>query len=896
VASFNLDQEKKAFEKKKKITCLAGRTMVKAYLRYAQQDAFGVIASPNCNAVVHPDGSVFTGALEAVLRWSVRKGAIVQRLRVDAPSGPGADATAEVVRLELDAEARTLAVGHFDGRVRLWDLATGTERVALYGHRRAVTALRFDRTGFQLASGSADTDVVVWDVTAEVGLFRLHGHRDAVTDLVFLAGGRFLASCAKDGLLKLWDLPTQHCAHTAVGHAGEVWAMDASPDGTRLVSAGTDDAARLWRVHVDEAATSSTGSASLAAAGTLARRGKARAVSVRFDATGGFLAIASLDRAVDVFAVRSAAELRRATKRLAKRAGERAARKARKAESKRFVDEAAPDADADADGDDADEGEEAAAGEGDVTVEFVPHAHLRASHKLSSAAFAPDAGASAAAALGSARSGDGGGAAGGGGARPAAAALLVLGLRANSLAVYAVSPERAVASAAEPDSALATGAALVGVVEHGGHRSEIRSLTMSGDGRLVATVSDGEACVWAAESGQCLHALRCGYGLCCALVAASSHLVVGTKSGQLQLYSLAAAEVVQELDAHEGGAVWALAVLPGGLGLVSAGADKTMRTWALEALRADGGGSARVAALRLSPERVLRLTEDALAVTPTSDGKFLAVSLLDGTIKVLFADSLKFYLSLYGHKLPALALDVATDCAILASGSADKSIKLWGLDFGDCRKSLAGHSEAVTAVRFVRDTHYLFSASKDRTVRYWDADRFTQLLVLAGHRAEVWGLDVSRDGGLVATAGRDRGVRLWGRTDEQLFVEEEREAELEHMFDAALEGARDQDATLLTERAMVGSGGGADGGAEGGGAIESGAAARRSLETYKGTERLLEALSVLKGDDERNAEYDKAIEAWTKAGGARGRARRATQRRGRERDGREGVSGARAQP
>ena len=42
--------------------------------------------------------------------------------------------------------------------------------------------------------------------------------------------------------------------------------------------------------------------------------------------------------------------------------------------------------------------------------------------------------------------------------------------------------------------------------------------------------------------------------------------------------------------------------------------------------------------------------------------------------------SLKFFLSLYGHKLPATTLDISSDSTILISGSADKNIKvgLWG--------------------------------------------------------------------------------------------------------------------------------------------------------------------------------------------------------------------------
>lgn len=62
-------------------------------------------------------------------------------------------------------------------------------------------------------------------------------------------------------------------------------------------------------------------------------------------------------------------------------------------------------------------------------------------------------------------------------------------------------------------------------------------------------------------------------------------------------------------------------------------------------------------------------------------------------LQVFFTDSLKFFISLYGHKLPVLSMDISSDGALLASGSADKNIKIWGMDFGDCRKSLFAHGD-----------------------------------------------------------------------------------------------------------------------------------------------------------------------------------------------------------
>ena len=66
--------------------------------------------------------------------------------------------------------------------------------------------------------------------------------------------------------------------------------------------------------------------------------------------------------------------------------------------------------------------------------------------------------------------------------------------------------------------------------------------------------------------------------------------------------------------------------------------------------------------------------------------------------QVFFLDSLKFFLSLYGHKLPVLSMDISSDSTLLVSGSADKNIKIWGLDFGDCHKSLFAHQDSVMQV------------------------------------------------------------------------------------------------------------------------------------------------------------------------------------------------------
>jgi U3 small nucleolar RNA-associated protein 12 len=229
--------------------------------------------------------------------------------------------------------------------------------------------------------------------------------------------------------------------------------------------------------------------------------------------------------------------------------------------------------------------------------------------------------------------------------------------------------------------------------------------------------------------------------------------------------------------------------------------------------------------------RTLKMSDEVLCVRYSPNQNLIAVSLLDSTVKVFYHDTLKFFLSLYGHKLPVLSMDISSDNMLIATCSADKNVKLWGLDFGDCHKSLFAHQESVMSVQFVWGTHYFFTVSKDKTIKYWDGDKFENIMKLEGHHGEVWALAVAKHGSFVITGSHDRSMRIWEKTDEQLFLEEEREKELEEMYENTL--------VSQMERTTVN-----------GDEMEIDSAGKQTMETLKAGERLMEAMDI--GDEEKN--------------------------------------------
>lgn len=52
---------------------------------------------------------------------------------------------------------------------------------------------------------------------------------------------------------------------------------------------------------------------------------------------------------------------------------------------------------------------------------------------------------------------------------------------------------------------------------------------------------------------------------------------------------------------------------------------------------------------------------------------------------------------------------------------------------------------------------------------------------------QAWTLEVSPDGSFVLSGGHDRSLRMWRRTEEMVFLDEEREKEMEGLFESELD-------------------------------------------------------------------------------------------------------------
>ncbi|KAM4054977.1 dip2/Utp12 family protein [Hirsutella rhossiliensis] len=786
--------------------------MVKSYLKYEHAKSFGVVATATSNIVwTSKDrtgasaGQAVVAANEQVLCWDIKKGELLGRWRDERCSV----SVSAIAQSQTDKDV--FAVGYEDGSIRLWDSKISTVIVNFNGHKSAVTQLAFDKSGVRLASGSKDTDVILWDLVAEVGLYKLRGHKDQVTGLHFVepeqqienedgsiamvrdgqdASDGFLLTTGKDSLLKLWDLSSRHCVETHISQTnGECWALGVSPDLSGCVTAGNDGEMKVWSLDADALATSarrvdvSPTVHYISGRGTLHRQSKDRATEVIFHPQRDYFAVHGSEKGVDVWRIKSQAEIKKTL-----------ARKRKRRREKQKDDEA----------------------NADISDIFVQYVIIRTGGKVRSVDWA----------LGGSQKG----------------LNLLVGTTNNQLEYYSIpSKDKSDRKKTQdiPDYTRALS------VELPGHRADIRSLALSSDDKMLASAANGSMKIWNIKTQTCIRTFDCGYSLCCAFLPGDKVVVVGTKSGELQLFDVASSSLLDSVQAHEG-AIWSLHVHPDGRSVVSGSADKSAKFWDFKIVQEEILGTTRkTPKLKIVQSRALKVTDDILSLKFSPDAKLLAVSLLDNTVKVFFVDSLKLYLNLYGHKLPVLSMDISYDSKLIVTSSADKNIRVWGLDFGDCHKALFGHQDSILQVAFVPHNadgngHHFFSSSKDKTIRYWDGDKFEQIQRLNGHHGEVWAMAISRIGNFIVSAGHDKSIRVWEESDEQIFLEEEREKEIEELYESTLTTSLEKEPEAEDENGEVG------------------AAGKQTTETLMAGERIQEALEMGMADLNLMKEYEEA--------------------------------------
>jgi WD40 repeat protein/tRNA A-37 threonylcarbamoyl transferase component Bud32 len=209
-----------------------------------------------------------------------------------------ADFGYQVYAATFSPDGKTLATGHRNGEIRLWDPSTRHVRSKLTGHRSVIGSLVYWRDGRTLVSSDWDGDIKLWNLergqpfanfqsvrgdsnfallspsgamlTAPAATGRQVQVWDAATGaalapfivprpasqalqpqaIAFSPDGRtFVLSCGTDNTpseIYLFDVATRKPLATLRGHSFGTLSADFAPDGLTLATGGRDATVKLW--------------------------------------------------------------------------------------------------------------------------------------------------------------------------------------------------------------------------------------------------------------------------------------------------------------------------------------------------------------------------------------------------------------------------------------------------------------------------------------------------------------------------------------------------------------------------------------------------------------------------------------------------------------------------
>jgi WD40 repeat protein len=199
--------------------------------------------------------------------------------------------------ITFSPDGKVLAAGTPDFKIKLWDVASGSEIRELDGHANFITRLKFSPNGDILASMAYEQPIKLWDVSTgqemhsmDIGsgarsfdfssngsilaitgsgveivlcdvssgteLRRLWrqsngGAEDGAASVTFSPDGKYLATGYDLGLITLWDTNSWEELRTFTASANSIYLLAFSPDGAFLASNSYDEPIKLWDVNSD---------------------------------------------------------------------------------------------------------------------------------------------------------------------------------------------------------------------------------------------------------------------------------------------------------------------------------------------------------------------------------------------------------------------------------------------------------------------------------------------------------------------------------------------------------------------------------------------------------------------------------------------------------------------
>ncbi|KAF9205887.1 hypothetical protein BGZ49_003359 [Haplosporangium sp. Z 27] len=258
---------------------------------------------------------------------------------------------------------------------------------------------------------------------------------------------------------------------------------------------------------------------------------------------------------------------------------------------------------------------------------------------------------------------------------------------------------------------------------------------------------------------------------------------VGTKGGDINLYSTSSWSRVQSLRGHSSD-VLCLTFSSTGNHVASGSMDSTVRVWdvgtgdcihvlvghdrstesVVYSPRGDYIASGSFDSVKLwdaSTGDCIHTLQGSIYVVYSPKGDKIAYRGQNTTVQIWDIDVSDCIRTLQGHSASISSIAYSPKGDQIASGSLDNTVRLWDVDTGDCTHILQGQSGFIFRVVYSPKGDQVAYGCMDGIVRLWDTETGNCIHTLQGHSECVYSVAFSPKGDHIASGSKDSTVRLW---------------------------------------------------------------------------------------------------------------------------------------
>jgi WD40 repeat protein len=162
----------------------------------------------------------------------------------------------------------------------------------------------------------------------------------------------------------------------------------------------------------------------------------------------------------------------------------------------------------------------------------------------------------------------------------------------------------------------------------------------------------------------------------------------------------------------------------------------------------------------LADAGTLNAPSTVLRVAFSADGKYVASSADETTIRLWNASDHSLVRELTGQGAPSRGLDVSPDGVFVAAGADNGMLRIWKVVDGTEVSSFKAHDTPIFLLVYSTDGSKIVTAATDRTVKVWRASDGVSTKTVTPPSPDDSIIDVSPNLAYVAFYGADKGVTV----------------------------------------------------------------------------------------------------------------------------------------